>query len=36
MRKKNPDPRLMHAGENTMAKQAAASVCVPKVLPICT
>lgn len=36
MRKKNPAPLLMHAGENAMTKQAAASVCVPKVLPICT
>lgn len=34
MSKKNLDTRLMHAGENAMAKRAAASVSVPKVLPI--
>ncbi len=33
MRKKNPAPRLMHAGESTMTKRASASVSVPKTLP---
>ena len=34
MKKKNLQTTLIHTGDNAMAKNAAASVSVPKVLPI--
>ena len=33
MKKKNLQTTLIHTGDNAMAKNAAASVSVPKVLP---